>query len=63
MDCPEWSSNDEWVKTTDDQITTAISEPNQQLTNVSGNNTNIIIPNENQSSSAQHTENEQNLNP
>ena len=63
MDCPEWSSDDEWVSTTDDQITTAISDPNQHLTNASGNNTNIIIPNENQPSSAQHTENEQNLNP
>ena len=61
MDCPEWSSDDEWVNTISDQITTPISDPNQQVTNVNGNNINIIIPNENQSSSAQHTENEHNL--
>jgi hypothetical protein len=58
MDCPEWSSDDEWVNTIGDQITTPISDPNQQLTNVGGNNANIIIPNENISSSAQYTKNE-----
>ena len=58
MDCPEWSSDDEWDNTIGDQITTPISDPNQQLTNVGGNNTNIIIPNENISSSAQYTKNE-----